>query len=252
MRETKLVSKEKKHISAFFFLILGGVFLLFIFLALDFEEKESQVIFNNQLPVIVIDTNGQAIDEMPLKEEELINGNLIELQKNSKRYKASLSLYNSDPNLASYKLDSVIDTDIIINTRGQSSLNYPKKQYTVRFVDENGYKNPKHVLGMPKHDKWVLNGMYSDKSLMRNHLAYKLGEQSMDYSPKTRYVEVYLKTSENISKEEEYQGIYLLTEKIDRSANRVNIQENDKKYHDTTDIMARDKKKAGDVVLQSD
>lgn len=252
MRETKFFSNEKKHMNAFFFIVLGAVFLFFIFLALDFEEEDSQGVFSEQLPVIVIDTKGQEIDEMPGEQEEFVNDNLVTLQENSKRYKASLSLYNSDPNLASFKLDSEFDTDIVINTRGQSSLSYPKKQYTVRFVDENGYKNPKQVLNMPKHDKWVLNGMYSDKSLMRNQLAYKLGEQSMEYSPKTRYVEVYLKTNEISSKEEQYQGIYLLTEKIDRSPNRVNIQENEAKYNDTSFIMARDKIKAGDVVLQSD
>lgn len=252
MRETKIYSTRKNRAAAFFFVILSILLIFLIYAAVGNDKEVSDKVFSQQLPVIVIDTNGQIMDDTPLYSEEMVQGNSVLLQENTKRYKASFNLYNSDPFKAAHALDSSIETDIIMNARGQSSLAYPKKQYTVRFVDDNEFENPQQVLNMPKHDKWILNGMYSDKSFMRNYLAYKMGRQTMDYSPRTRYVEVYLKTGENQSQDEQYQGIYLLTEKIERDKDRVNITKNDKKYQDVSFIMARDKIKKGDVTLQSD
>ncbi len=47
-------------------------------------------------------------------------------------------------------------------------------------------------------------------------------------------------------------GVYLLTEKIERDKNRVHISKNNDKYKDISFIIARDKVKIGDTVLQSD
>lgn len=253
MRETRLYSSRKQKTTVFLFLMLGAFLVFIVFIALDKEENEnSSAVFTGQLPVVVIDTQGQAMDDRPIYSESIVEGNSVLLQENTKRYKASFNLYNSDPFQAAHLLDSSLETDIIINARGQSSLAYPKKQYTLRFIDDNEFENPQEVLNMPKHDKWILNGMYSDKSLMRNQLAYKMGQQTMDYSPRTRYVEVYLKTDADQSKEEQYQGIYLFTEKIERHPHRVNISKNDGKYQDSSFIMARDKIKKGDVTLETD
>lgn len=230
---------------------MTGIFTVFIFIVLAQPQDKSSEIFKDQLPVIVIDTNGQDITITPEIEEVEVDG-IIKLQApKSERFKAGLSLYRTNPFETSTLLKPEVESDIIINTRGQSSLRYQKKQYTIRLVDENGYNNPKEMINMPKHDKWVLNGLYSDKSLMRNYLAYQMGRQTMDYAPDTRYVEVYLK-NHNDKNIEEYQGIYLLTEKIERDINRVNISNNIESYNDTSFIMARDKVKLGDEIFTSD
>ena len=103
---------------------------------------------------------------------------------------------------------------------------------------------------MPKHDKWVLNGSYGDKSLIRNHLAYEMAGQSMEYAPRTRYLEVYLNESgdEKISFDKHYVGVYLLTEKIERNINRINIDKNKDAYEDISFIISRDKVKDGDSI----
>lgn len=252
MRESKIYSSRKKKINAILFVLLAGVFLVFIVMALNDEEEESKPIFTKQLPVIVIDTNNQDINVKQVSREEIIDGELVKIREDSPRFKVNLSLYNQDPFDNNFKIKPEISTDTIINTRGQSSLAYPKKQYTMRFVDDNDFENPQQVLNLPKHDKWVLNGMYSDKSLMRNHLAYKMAGQVMDYSPRTRYVEVYLKMDENASKEEQYYGVYLLTEKIEAGPNRVDIKKNNAQYKDSSFIMARDKVKENDIIIESD
>jgi hypothetical protein len=77
---------------------------------------------------------------------------------------------------------------------------------------------------MPEEEDWILSAPYSDKSLIRNVLTYKLGADLGWYAPRTRLCELYLN--------EQYQGVYVLTEKIKQDKNRIdvsklNVDEND-------------------------
>nr|WP_300002581.1 CotH kinase family protein [Tissierella sp.] len=215
----------------------------------------SEIIQNN-LPIVIIDTNGQQIEGNTERKEVVINGIKRRLVQPSKKYNVNFKLY--EPNFYGYtsideKAVPSLESNATINVRGQSSLKYEKKQYTLRLVDEGGLKNPQEILGMSSHDKWVLNGMYSDKSLIRNYLAYKMGRQVMDYSPDTRFVEVYMKnTDDDLSFEKHFMGVYLLTEKIERDKNRIDIVKNEGKYKDISFIISRDKIKDGDIILRND
>ena len=102
-----------------------------------------------------------------------------------------------------------------IEQRGSSSSMFPKKSYGIEFQTPGGTDTSLAILGIPAQSDWVLAAGYSDKSLMRNTFAYNLSRQMGWYAPRTRYVEVMLN--------DEYQGIYVLTEKIKRDANRVDI-----------------------------
>lgn len=61
----------------------------------------------------------------------------------------------------------------------------------------------------------MLYGPYSDKTFIRNVLTYELGRQLGNYQPRTQYVELFI--------DDGYQGIYVLTEKIKRGKQRVDI-----------------------------
>jgi predicted nucleic acid-binding Zn-ribbon protein len=74
---------------------------------------------------------------------------------------------------------------------------------------------------MPADEEWCLIANYADKSLLRIPLAYNLGAMiGMDWSPRLRYVELYLNGS--------YNGLYNLCEKIKKADERVNIKKLDK------------------------
>lgn len=73
-----------------------------------------------------------------------------------------------------------------------------------------------------------------------------------DYGPDTRFVEVYLKTDEELDMDKHYAGIYLLTEKIERGPERVDIGKNKDAFNDTSFIMSRDKIRVGDEVIETD
>ncbi len=102
-----------------------------------------------------------------------------------------------------------------IEIRGQSSLWFPKKQYGIEIRDIEGNDLDTSILDLPSESDFVLSAPFSDKSLMRNPLSYILAGQIMDYAPRVRYCELVLNGT--------YQGVYILTEKIKRSASRLDL-----------------------------
>ena len=108
------------------------------------------------------------------------------------------------------------DGNIGIKQRGQTSLFlFDKKGYSIETKDELGEDSAVGIMGMPEEEDWVLNGPYSDKSLMRNALMYTLADSITPYAPRVQMVEVIVNN--------EYQGVYLFTEKIKRDGSRVDI-----------------------------
>ncbi len=102
-----------------------------------------------------------------------------------------------------------------IEYRGSSSMMFPKKNFGFETWTPEGMDTAYSLLGMPAETDWVLHGPYSDKSLMRNFLAYYLFNAMGYYAPRTRFCELFL--------DGQYQGVYVLLEKIKRDKNRVDI-----------------------------
>ena len=104
---------------------------------------------------------------------------------------------------------------IAIEIRGASSQLFPKKGYGFETQDANGDNNNVSLLGMPAENDWIFHGPFADKSLMRNALAYHMGNLTGRYAPRTRFCELIING--------DYRGVYLLTERIKRDDNRVDI-----------------------------
>ena len=85
-------------------------------------------------------------------------------------------------------------------------LENTKKSYSFNVYDNNYKKIAIELLGLPASEKWVLYGPFADKSLIRNALTYSVFTQMGNYAPRTQYVDLVINNN--------YQGIYLLTEKI--------------------------------------
>ena len=101
-----------------------------------------------------------------------------------------------------------------IRGRGNSSWEYPKKPYRIKFDSRTS------LLGMAKAKDYVLLAEYNDKSLIRNYMAhYMTGFLDTGHRLETRFVNLYLNGS--------YRGVYLLTEQIEVDKNRLNIDESD-------------------------
>jgi hypothetical protein len=98
-----------------------------------------------------------------------------------------------------------------IRGRGHSTwFFHPKKPYQLKF------DNKTEVFGMPADKKWILLAEHSDKTLIRNTLAFEMGYISnLDWTPKCVYAEVFIN--------EDYRGTYNITQKVEEGDHRVNL-----------------------------
>jgi hypothetical protein len=104
-------------------------------------------------------------------------------------------------------LDSTI---IEIRGRGNSTWGNPKKPYQMKLDSKEKF------LDMPKQKKWIFLAEFSDKSLLRNTIAFELGYLStLDWTPKSEFAEVYING--------EYNGTYNISEKVEEKSARVDI-----------------------------
>lgn len=151
------------------------------------------------LPLMIIDTEGQEIPNEPR-----ITAHMGLIHRDYGRYNSTKYPFNE------------YNGQISIEMRGESTLwLYPKKSYSIETQTSTGENNNVSLLDMPVENDYVLYGPYGDKSLIRNVITYRLYEKMGHYSPRTRFMELVING--------DYKGLYLLTEKIKRDRNRVDM-----------------------------
>lgn len=173
------------------------------------SEKEYDFwITTDKLPIVYIDSNNADID-------------------NQARINANMKIMYYDFNEKNFIDGTIFDYigNIVIKIRGKSSLGYPKKQFSIELREEEGLnENNVSLLDMPKESDWILHAPYSDKTLMRNVLAFELSNQMGSYAPKTKFIELFLDEREDLLISDSYKGVYILMERIKLDKNRVNLE----------------------------
>ena len=173
------------------------------------QQSESST-YTSNLPIVLIDTFGKWIPDDP---------------KIPARMKIIYDKSGGRNALDSSHVD--FEGRIGIEVRGKTSQSFPKQQYGFETQDNAGNDKDVSLLGLPAESDWVLNGPYSDKTLMRNHLAYEFSNRIGRYASRTKFVEVFLNDTVDTrtgSKHYVYVGVYLLMEKIKRGRKRVNVK----------------------------
>jgi hypothetical protein len=117
-----------------------------------------------------------------------------------------------------------LQSRIIANIRGFTSQSYPKKMFGFHLHDEHDANRDEALFGMPAEHNWILNAPYSDKTLMRNVIAYSTAQNLGRYAPRTRFVELFLHNGNGPVTMQHYHGVYVLVERIKWGEHRVNIQ----------------------------
>jgi hypothetical protein len=102
-----------------------------------------------------------------------------------------------------------------IEIRGSSSQMFPKKSYGFETKSSDLLSVDVSLLGMPEESDWILYAPYTDKSMIRDVLSYTLDASFGQYAPRCRFVELFLNG--------DYEGVYVLMEKIKRNKNRVDV-----------------------------
>ena len=108
-------------------------------------------------------------------------------------------------------------------TRGSSTGGLQKASWAIEWRDEFGEDENEAVLGMPAESEWVLYAPNQfDPIMIHNPFLHQLSRDVGDYSPRTRFVEVFLNEGGALDSSQ-YEGVYVLEEKISIGKNRVDI-----------------------------
>jgi len=149
------------------------------------QDYEVDITYFTGLPIIYINTNGVAITS---KDDEIPGTLIVDGGRN-------------------YPM--LENAPMAIRGRGNSTWwLHPKKPYQLKFDSKT------EMLGMPKDKKWIFLAEYSDKTMLRNTIAFEMGYLSkLEWTPKSVFTEVYVNN--------DYQGTYNISQKVEASSNRV-------------------------------
>lgn len=124
-------------------------------------HKDYNVILNTGLPIVRIDTKGQAVRDRI---------NWVE--------GASMIIEETDGTIS-------YEGTLALRGRGNGTWDFPKKPYALR-LDEKA-----KILGMHKHKRWILLANYKDRTLLRNDAAFWISRQTdLPYTISGQYVEL--------------------------------------------------------------
>ena len=100
-----------------------------------------------------------------------------------------------------------------IRGRGNSTWGMPKKPYQMKLSSKREF------LDMENDKKWLFLAEYADKTMLRNRIAYEMGYLSdLAWTTDSEFAEVFLN--------EEYQGTYHITQKVEEGSDRVDLGDN--------------------------
>ena len=142
----------------------------------------------------------------------------------------------TDPNFTFVKGGSAshifTESTAVIQIRGGIARSFPKKSYSLKFVDNRGENKDFTFFGMRKDSDWILDAMYIDRARSRNRVStdvwhdmdsplyyMKEGMNPQKNGTTGVFVEVFLNN--------EYAGLYCFTEKIDRKQLQLIKNNND-------------------------
>lgn len=172
------------------------------------------------VPIIYIDTNNVTIDSK------------------TERVLGTMKIVNSEN--SNYPKEGLYEGYIGIRGRGNWTWTQPKKPYNIELWNDKKTSISAHILDLPFEEDWLLIPNYMDKTLLRNYTSHTLANLfELGWTPKIRFVEVYLNN--------EYQGLYQLTERIKRDNNRLPISK-----LSTSPIYHTKENITGGYILRSD
>ncbi len=160
-------------------------------------SAQSVTFTSSNLPIVIIQT------EQAINADEKVRG--------------TMKIINTGVGETNHVTDTPNDYDgyIGIKWRGESSLNFNQKKYTIETWDEAGNDIDVSLLGMPEEADWVLLAPYNDVSMVRDVFAYYMWNEMGHWGPRTQMCEAVVNC--------EYMGVYALCERIKRNKNRIDI-----------------------------
>ena len=175
--------------------------------------------FESNLPIIIIDTLNVTIPNPNFSDNGIVHADPIV---------TCASFFDTDETSGLSKTNRISDYSgrSGVNIRGQSTSQLPKRPYKLETWDDYNEDIDVPLLGFPADSDWILNNPYTDRTFMRTMLAMEFSNSMGYYSPRTRFVEVFVNEDGGQvggPDSDDYKGVYVLMEKIKRGEDRVNI-----------------------------
>jgi CotH kinase protein/Chitobiase/beta-hexosaminidase C-terminal domain len=166
----------------------------------------SSVTTRHDLPVVVVDT---------------FNGG--RLTKDTYQDAAVLTFEPGDGPVALSQAPTLVSR-AGFRLRGQSSSTFPKQSYKLELHDNADKDAALPFLGMPADGDWAFRGPYLDKSLIRDAFTFGLGRDMGRLStPRVTTFELYLNRDGGALTAADYVGVYVATETVEISKDRLDI-----------------------------
>ena len=153
---------------------------------------------SSNLPIVVINTHGQTIPDEP-------------------KITADMGIIYNGEGVRNNVTDPFNNYSgkIGIELHGNSTQTFPKKPYSIETRDSTGANLDVSILGMLADNDWIFLASYIDRTFIRDPLAHYLSTMTGQWSSHCRFCELVLNG--------EYEGIYIVVEKIKRTKNRLNL-----------------------------
>lgn len=158
--------------------------------------------FRSDLPLLVINTYTRSPNE---------NANTV----------ANFQLFDTKDGVATVTNTPDLVTRGGIKIRGSSSAGLTKKQYAIQWTDDFEQDVNHSPLGMPTESEWVLYAPNDFEPVcIHNPFIHQLARDIGAYSPRTRFVEVFINRAGPLTTNQ-YEGLYVLMEKPSIGKKRI-------------------------------
>ncbi len=174
------------------------------------ESSKDYCVFKDINMLEMIDENGNKTSKFIVLNQfhnlpiiRITTDNSLDVDSKDKKIKCSVLISNV-PNLGG------AFSDCKISLRGNGTAYYEKRPYKIKLKESACVLN-----GLPNKD-WLLLADYNDRSMLRTAYMFEISKAlGIEYTPYYEYVDLFLNN--------DYKGLYLLTDKIERSKHRINI-----------------------------
>lgn len=156
------------------------------------EQANIQFLVSANLPAVYITTKSGSMEYINSEKGNKESGFITITSENGKE-------------VYSDKMDK-------LGGRGNTSWEVPKKSYSLETHSNVG------LLGMKDAKKWILIANFYDGAIIRNKIGFQLADRTgLLYTPDSRFIDLYIN--------EQYWGLYQLTERIEVNGNRIAIND---------------------------
>ena len=176
--------------------------------------------FESQLPILLIENFGAG--QVPSKDWNQTGAGVQQVARQS----SAVTVFDNSGGTSSLTGAVEMHSRGGIRTRGAFSTTFPEPQYSLETWDEDDNDVDVDVFGMAPEADWILYAPHTgfDQTLMNNQFMFGLAYPTTVWAPEVQFVEAFLNTDGGDVTMDDYVGLYVWTEKVERDPGRLDFE----------------------------